>query len=69
MSTQAENHSNFVDIWKHMKNLENHFNFVERKYDYATLAEWFDIVDDLTDWDEKTKRTTPEPDYPGKLTE
>lgn len=33
MSTWAENHSNFVDIRKYMKNLENHFNFVKKKYD------------------------------------
>lgn len=30
----------------------------KRKYDYATLAECFNIVDGLTKWDEKSRRTT-----------
>lgn len=35
----------------------------KRKYDYATLAECFDILDDLIDWDKKSRRTIAETDY------
>lgn len=36
------------------------------KHDYATLIECFDISDNLTNWNEKIRRTTTHPDYPKK---
>lgn len=37
-----------------------------RKYDYATLAECFDIADDLTKWNEKSRGMIVESDYSRK---
>lgn len=31
----------------------------KRKYDYTTLEECFDIADNLTDWDDKSRRQQP----------
>ncbi|TQE02537.1 hypothetical protein C1H46_011843 [Malus baccata] len=28
----------------------------KKRYDYATLAECFDVLDDLTDWDDRTRK-------------
>ncbi|CAN6687677.1 unnamed protein product [Malus baccata var. baccata] len=35
----------------------------KRKYDCATLIECFNMVDDLIDWNDKTKRTVADADY------
>lgn len=40
----------------------------KKKYDYATLVEFFDLVDDLTYWDNKTIRNGFEWDD-GQMTE
>lgn len=31
----------------------------KKMYDYVTLVECFDIVDDLSDWDDKTRKKIP----------
>ncbi|RXH87758.1 hypothetical protein DVH24_034658 [Malus domestica] len=35
----------------------------KKKYDYTTLAECFDVADDLTDWDDKTQKKISNQDH------
>lgn len=45
-------------------------HFLEMKkivYDCATLAKYFDIVNNFIDSDAKSRRTIVEPDYPKKI--
>lgn len=35
----------------------------KRKYDYATLIECFDMANDLTDWNDKIRKTVADADY------